>query len=221
VLPVPVDAELFVPNPSAVVPCRLGFAGRFNDPRKNIALLLRAVAQLREAGSEVTLLLMGDWPQPAVTELIGALGLQACVSIRPGLSRTEMRDCMQTLDLFVLPSHQEGLCLSALEAMACGVPVVSTRCGGPEEFVLPGVTGSLVGFEAQEMASSIASILNDREQRLRMSKAARALVENRYVSAHAEAVFAQALRSAFPDLGTTPYVTDLPLATLAANASVG
>jgi glycosyltransferase involved in cell wall biosynthesis len=164
---------------------------------------------------------MGDHAQPAVTRLIAALGLQTCVSIRPDLSRIAMRNCMQTLDLFILASHQEGLCISALEAMACGVPVVSTRCGGPEEFVLPGETGSLVGFDAQEMARAIEAILENRELRSRLSKGARALIENRYTSNRAESVFTHAFRGAFPDLGSKPYAADLPRATLTANASLG
>jgi glycosyltransferase involved in cell wall biosynthesis len=221
VLPVAVDADLFVPDLSAVVPGRLGFAGRFNDPRKNIGLLLRAVAHLRESGRDVTLVLMGDHPQPAVNALISRLGLRAHVSIRPGLSRTEMRDCMQTLELFVLPSHQEGLCISALEAMACGVPVVSTRCGGPEEFVVPGLTGSLVGFHVHEMAGSVANILANPDLRLQMSKAARALVENRYTTVCAEAVFAQAFKAAFPNIGSSPHSADLPRSILAASVSIG
>jgi glycosyltransferase involved in cell wall biosynthesis len=220
-LPVPVDAGLFVPKLSAVVPGRLGFAGRFNDPRKNIGLLLRAAAQLRGAGQDVGVLLMGDTAGPAVTEMIAALGLQEHVSIKPGLSREAMRDCMQTLDVFVLPSHQEGLCISALEAMACGVPVVSTRCGGPEEFVIPHVTGSLVGFEPSEMANAIVAILARPELRLAMSRSARALVEERYTPARAEAVFAQALKATFPELGGQRMPPDPMLPSLTASASIG
>jgi glycosyltransferase involved in cell wall biosynthesis len=140
--------------------------------------------------------------------------------MRPGLSRIEMSRCMQTLDLFVLPSHQEGLCISALEAMACGVPVVSTRCGGPEEFVVPGATGSLVGFDARVMADSIGAILKDRDLRLRLSKGARALVEDRYTAQGADAVFAQALKAAFPALCGTRQPPELALATLPAEASL-
>jgi asparagine synthase (glutamine-hydrolysing) len=220
VLPVPVDAELFVPNLSTVVPGRIAFAGRFNDPRKNIGLLLHAVAQLRRSGRDVTLILMGDYAQPTINDLISGLGLDDCVTVLPGLSRSKMRDCMQTLDLFVLPSHQEGLCISALEAMACGVPVVSTRCGGPEEFVLPGVTGSLVGFDANEMAGAMDAILTNRALRLRMSKAARALVEDRYTASRADAVFAQAFKAAFPNLGSKASSANLPPPSLAAEVSI-
>jgi glycosyltransferase involved in cell wall biosynthesis len=217
ILPVPVDADLFVPDPAAVVPGRLGFAGRFNDPRKNIRMLLLALAQLRSAGHEASVVLMGDTAEPAVDAMIGALGLKEFVSIKARLSRSEMRDCMQTLDLFVLPSHQEGLCISALEAMACGVPVVSTRCGGPEEFVMPGVTGTLVDFSPGEMAEAIAAIVNSRQLRQKMSRAARALVQERYTTARADAIFMQAFKSAFPQLGRQRAAADVHANALAAN----
>jgi glycosyltransferase involved in cell wall biosynthesis len=112
-----------------------------------------------------------------------------------------MRDVLQTLDVFVLPSHQEGLCIAALEAMACGVPVVSTRCGGPEEFVIPGDTGSLAGSDPNEISEAVAAILTDRGLRAKLSASARRLVEDRYTSTHADAVFAQAFKAAFPEIG--------------------
>jgi asparagine synthase (glutamine-hydrolysing) len=200
ILPVAVDSALFAPDPDALVFGRLGFAGRFNDPRKNIGLLLKAVAELRQRGHDVSAVLMGDSAMPEITKLISSLGLGPHVSLRSGLSRSEMRDCMQTLDVFVLPSHQEGLCIAALEALACGVPVVSTRCGGPEEFVVPGVTGELVGSDPQDMAAAIARIISDRERRSRLSQAARQVVEERYTDARAEALFTQAFKEAFPEL---------------------
>jgi glycosyltransferase involved in cell wall biosynthesis len=201
ILSIPVDSELFVPDAAAVVPGRLGFAGRFNDPRKNIGLLLQAVALLRETVPNVSLVLMGDVAQASVTGMIDAHCLKDRVSIKPGLSRGEMRDCMQTLDVFVLPSHQEGLCISALEAMACGVPVVSTRCGGPEEFVVPGVTGALVDSDAAQMAAAIALILGNRTARFDLGQAARRMVQEQYGERRAQAVFTQAFRHAFPAVG--------------------
>jgi asparagine synthase (glutamine-hydrolysing) len=205
ILPAPVDIALFTPKPSSRVAGRLGFAGRFNDPRKNIGLLLRALAQLRRCGHDVHAVLMGDAPGAHVTRQVAALELGAHVSFRPGLSRPEMRDCMQTLDVFVLPSHQEGLCISALEAMACGVPVVSTRCGGPEEFVIPGATGDLVDAQPDAMAQAIASVLTQPVSRERLAAGARQLVRDRYGPLHAEAVFLRELEAAFPEL-----LTDVP-----------
>ncbi len=200
ILPIAVDHQQFTPNGTALVAGRLGFAGRFNDPRKNIGLLLDALQLLRARGHDVHAVLIGDTPSPAVRRKVEDLGLGPHVRFMPSLTRTELRDCMQTLDIFVLPSHQEGLCISALEAMSCGVPVVSTRCGGPEEFVIPGVTGQLADASAGNMAVAIASLLADRPLRSRMSLAARELVETRYTRQQADATFVQAFRATFPAL---------------------
>jgi asparagine synthase (glutamine-hydrolysing) len=221
ILPVAVDSKLFVPHISALVPGRLGFAGRFNDPRKNIGLFLKAVAEMRRRGHDVSVVLMGDAAEPPITQLIASLALDAHVSVKPGLSQSEMRDCMQTLDVFVVPSHQEGLCIAALEAMACGVPVVSTRCGGPEEFVVPGQTGSLVGSDPKEMADAIASIIGNRELRSRMSQSARQLIEERYTNARVEAIFSQAFKATFPELSGQRKTQQMQLVPVMANESIG
>ena len=122
-----------------------------------------------------------------------------------------MRDCLQTLDVFILPSHQEGLCIAALEAMACGVPVVSTRCGGPEEFVVPDVTGYLVEAQPQEMARAVAAIISEPDLRSRLSVAARRLVEQRYARAPVEAAFGEALKACFQELGGPRAAAELKL----------
>ncbi len=201
ILPVGVDSDVFVPKAGALVRGRIGFAGRFNDPRKNIGLLLEAVARMRVMGHDVHAVLMGDSLEPPMSSRVAALGLQSHIIFKSGLSRQEMRDWLQTLDIFMLPSHQEGLCIAALEAMACGVPVVSTRCGGPEEFVIPGRTGELVGFDADEMARAVASIIGDRGLRERMSQAAHRLVADRYAEDRVDAIFTDAFKATFPELG--------------------
>ena len=61
--------------------------------------------------------------------------------------------------MFLLSSNEEGLGLVIGEAMAAGLPVVSTRCGGPETFVVEGVTGYLTPVgDAQAMALKIAEL---------------------------------------------------------------
>jgi glycosyltransferase involved in cell wall biosynthesis len=221
VLPVPIDTELFVPKPGARVPGRVGFAGRFRDPRKNIGLLLQTVAHLRSRGHDVTAVLMGDSSFPALERQVAALGLDGHVSVKAYLSREDMRDCLQTLDVFILPSHQEGLCIAALEAMACGVPVVSTHCGGPEEFVIPDVTGYLVEAQPQEMARAVAGIISEPDLRSRLSASARQLVEQHYAKAPVEAAFAEALKECFHQLGGQRAPAELKLTTVVANESVG
>ncbi|HSH88934.1 MAG TPA: asparagine synthase (glutamine-hydrolyzing) [Ramlibacter sp.] len=220
ILPVGVDASFFQPRAGAVVPGRLGFAGRFTDPRKHIELLLEAVAQLRAAGHDVHALLMGDVLTPELAALVKSLGLEGFVDVKSGLSREEMRDELQTLDVFVLPSHQEGLCIAALEAMACGAPVVSTRCGGPEEFIIPGRTGELVEHRVDDMVRAVAAIVGDRGLRARMGDEARHLVRQRYSRERVEAIFTDAFKATFPELGGHRMTYDSTFIPVAVNDTV-
>jgi glycosyltransferase involved in cell wall biosynthesis len=199
VLPMPVDADHFQPRPTAVTPRRIGFFGRLEDPRKNLELLLAALARANHAGAALTALLIGT-PDQRIGAMVRALGLDGRVEFLPYLPRSELRDWLQTLDVFVLPSHQEGLCIAALEAMACGCPVVSTRCGGPEEFVIDGETGFLVGFDAAEMADTLTRVVANRALRERLAEGARRRVETHYTRAKAEAVFWNTFDRTFPNL---------------------
>lgn len=200
ILPMPVDAARFRPAPCATVPRRIGFSGRIDDPRKNIQLLLQALALLCQSDETVSALLIGGTPTQATLAMVEQVGLTGRIRFVPHVSSAEMPALLQTLDVFVLPSHQEGLCIAALEAMACGVPVVSTRCGGPEEFVIPGQTGLLVDFDAAQMAQAVQSILVDPALRAHLSLGARRIVEARHTYRRAESVFASALRATFPHL---------------------
>ncbi|MBJ6801430.1 glycosyltransferase [Geomonas propionica] len=66
---------------------------------------------------------------------------------------------LNNLDIFVLPSVTEGFSISTLEAMACGVPVIATRSGGPEEIIQDGETGFLVKpCDAQTLATAIVDV---------------------------------------------------------------
>ena len=115
----------------------------------------------------------------------------------PYVGPERLVDLLRTLDVFVLPSHQEGLCIAALEAMACGCPVVSTRCGGPEEFVVDGETGFLVGADPAEMADAVIRVLGNDVLRKRLAEGARDLVMRNYSIAKAESVFWTAFEDRF------------------------
>jgi glycosyltransferase involved in cell wall biosynthesis len=196
----PVDGVRFHPDPAARVRGRIGFSGRIDDPRKNIPLLLEAYARLRQQGHDVSLRLIGGTVTAAISEAVRRLGLEGQVEFVPHVSADELAAHLRTLDVFVLPSHQEGLCIAALEAMASGVPVVSTRCGGPEEFVIPGQSGQLVAFDADDMAQAIADLLRDPHRREALGQGARSVVERRYTFHAARASLGAALLACFPEL---------------------
>ena len=83
--------------------------------------------------------------------------------------------------MFVLPSRSEGIPLTALEAMACGLPVVATRVGGLPEVVDDGVTGLLVApADPAALAQAMVAIWTDPERRDRMGRAGRLRAEERF-----------------------------------------
>jgi glycosyltransferase involved in cell wall biosynthesis len=198
VLPMPVDLDFFRPAPGKVTPRRIGFSGRLDDPRENAGLLLRTVEECRRRGVNVEAELIGHpaMPdQPAATFPIGANGAVRVVGCP---ERERLAERLQALDVFVIPSPRGGSCIAALEAMACGCPVVSTRCGWAEEFVIPDQTGCVVASDPESIADAVLGIVKDRGRRASFSENARSLVECDYKASKARRIFWDAFYEAFP-----------------------
>ncbi len=126
------------------------------------------------------LLLAGDGPDRQLAEDIardeGVLDRVRFLGEQEHVERV-----LACADLFLLPSESESFGLAALEAMACGVPVVGTRAGGLPEVVDDGVTGALVGIGDVDAAADAATALLEDAPRLRMmSAAARRVAEERF-----------------------------------------
>jgi glycosyltransferase involved in cell wall biosynthesis len=150
--------------------------------------------------AEISAVLIGGEADSKVQARLADLGIADRVRFIPHASGAELRDQLRSLDLFVLPSHQEGLCIAALEAMACGCPVISTRCGGPEEFVIDATTGILVGFDPEEMAAAMLKVLGDRKLHAQLAQGARDRVLRHYSMSSAESIFWRAFDERFPEL---------------------
>lgn len=162
-MPIPVDCQRFSPPPTPPPTPTIGFAARFEDPRKNLPLLLEAFALLCRHHPDAKLRLAGSDPSEATRALVDRSGLNHAVDFVGTLAAEDLAAFYQGLSVFALPSHQEGLCLAALEAMACGVPVVSTPCGGPGDFARDGINGALLpDWRAETMAAGLKRVLADR-----------------------------------------------------------
>jgi len=156
-------------------------AGRFSDARKNVELLLRAFAIVRKIQPDVQLWLAGEPPIGEKRRLAEQLGLDNSVKYLGSLERKELVPLYQGAHVFALSSWQEGLGIVVLEAMACGIPVVSTRCGGPESIIRDGEDGYLVPLNDMEsLAEKLITLLRDDELRAKMGRNARARVEEKF-----------------------------------------
>ena len=126
------------------------------------------------------LVLVGDGPdRPRALKRAADLGLRDDVLFLGRHGSVE--EILSCADLFLLPSQSESFGLAALEAMACGAPVVASNAGGLPEVVADGVTGYLLPVGAiDQMAEAGVRILSDPEHAKALSKAARALALERF-----------------------------------------
>lgn len=200
VFPMPVDAGRYSPAPEAFQPGTILWMARHEDPRKNTALLLQAAARLAAFFPGLRLVLAGSPLPDRLLKLSRSLGLTERIEAPGWVDEDRKIELLRQADVFVIPSDQEGLCIAGLEAMACGVPVVSTRCVGPEVFVKDGVNGFLVGRgDADGLADKIKLLLGDRACRERMGGAARKIVEDEFSPSAAASALGSALAEVWPE----------------------
>lgn len=180
VLHMPVNIDLFVPKKANKTDIKIGFVGRFLDPRKNIFLLLSAFAESAKKDPRLTLELIGDKMSDDIKKFIDQEGLHGRVKVIEHLPNDELFEHVQDLSVFIIPSFQEGLCIAAIEAMSCGVPVISTRCGGPESYIEHGVNGLFVDSTVSSMQAAISQIIEDETALNEYSKSARKTVVEQF-----------------------------------------
>ena len=144
VLPNVVDDVVFSPAPRRRDPDELLYVGVIRRV-KRVDVLLRALAEARRSMPSLRLrILSGDVfrayasDRREIHELISSLGLESAVRIENGAHPSAVAEAMRRCAFVVISSaRRETFCSVAAEALACGTPLILTRCGGPEEFVTP------------------------------------------------------------------------------------
>ena len=141
-------------------------------PVKRVEEVVGAFAVLRKQMKAV-LVLVGDGPElPKAEHLARTLGIRDDLRL---LGQQKPEPILQASDLFLLPSRAESFGLAALEAMACGCPVLGYRAGGLPEVVEHGVTGLLCDEGGDHCLGTMAvALLKDDQRYQAMRKAARA-----------------------------------------------
>ncbi len=179
-----VDADLFCPAPSrSVLPGYVLTVGRMSDPRKRHMLLLEAYRILCERSENPPgLMLAGpDGPTAEFETRARALGLWDRIDVRVFPEKADLARLYREASAFVLASDEEGFGVTVIEAMASGVPAVSTRSGGPDNIIEDGVDGFLVERDdAKALAERLLRLSQDEILNQEMGKCARATILKRY-----------------------------------------
>jgi D-inositol-3-phosphate glycosyltransferase len=188
--PCGVDTNLFRPAPADRGDYILCVA-RLSDPRKNVDLLLSAYALLLERTTAVPdLYLIGERPSELSQKRLAELGLAEKVRLLGPKQGAELAQLYREARFFVLSSNEEGLAIVILEAMASGLAVVSTDCGGPATAIEPAKTGLLTPVgDAAALAAAMENLVRDASLCERMGQAGREVVEQRFSLSAAGRVF--------------------------------
>jgi D-inositol-3-phosphate glycosyltransferase len=186
-----VDLSVFRPGPAAEARRRLGlpvdqpvvvFAGRV-QPLKAPDVVLRAAARLvRDAPALARTLTVafvggpsgtGRADPDSLTVLARTLGIADLVRLEPPCPQPELADWYRAATVVMVPSYSESFGLVAVEAQACGTPVVAASVGGLRTAVQDGVSGVLVeGHDPADYARVLRDLITDPDRRERLSRGA-------------------------------------------------
>lgn len=149
------------------------FLGRLGK-RKGTYDLIEAAAQLRDSSDRLRLVMGGDGEATEISAHAAALGIADSIKLLGWVRGLDKEQYLSSARVYALPSYNEGLPMSVLEAMAAGLPVISTPIGGIPEAVSDGVEGFLVPpGDVALLADRLERLLNDDALAKRMGTAAR------------------------------------------------
>jgi glycosyltransferase involved in cell wall biosynthesis len=207
VVPVGVDQQIFRPQPEIpTVPGRLIAVISTDVPLKGLAYLLEALAKLRTEAPHAHLVVIGRMrPEDPARRHVVRFGLEGAVTFTGNISYDEMLRLYGQAEVAVVPSLYEGFSLPAVQAMACGLPLVCTQAGAiPEVAGRDGETALLVPpADAAALAGAIKRVLDDPDLRVRLSAAARLRVLDKFTWAACAKGTAEQYRVLIDQYGST------------------
>jgi glycosyltransferase involved in cell wall biosynthesis len=149
--------------------------GRLDRP-KGIDILLEGWRTISERDGASVLLVVGEGPERSTLERWARS--HSLANVRFLGQRNDVRDLLWAADLAVMPSRHEAMPMAALEALACGVPLVGSRVGGIAEIIREGENGLLVPVgDVRSLAHAIEAVLSDESRRHSLSTGASRLIE--------------------------------------------
>jgi glycosyltransferase involved in cell wall biosynthesis len=188
-----VDTRQFEPAPAGNAvegaSLRLIAVGHLIEQKGHL-VLLRACHRLAQEGYPFTCSIVGDGRKREVIEKeLSGRGLTGCVQLLGSLPHRDVRQHLRSAQIFVLPcidlrgegEHIDGIPVALMEAMAQGLPVVSTALSGIPELIEDGVSGLLVPEKDEvRLAEALQRLIRDRELRASLGRGARKRIEDRF-----------------------------------------
>ncbi len=171
VLPNGVDTSFFHPpaTPPSLPPFRLLFVGRLH-PQKNVHLIIQALPRLLQlAGMPCHFEIVGDGTERSRLEaLANSLGVSDSITFHGWLDKKSLLARYQTAHVFINPSSYEGMPNSALEAMACGLPVIVSNVPGNRDLPISPKHGDVMldAPSLEELCKALTKTLATRQQAL-------------------------------------------------------
>ncbi|MBI4302397.1 MAG: glycosyltransferase [Chloroflexi bacterium] len=188
IIPCGVDLNRFRPLNKAEARQKLGltnskillFVGRI-EPFKGLDLLIETMAQIEDKCGLHLIIVGGDAHQDEIKRLrllAQELGVAARVTFGGAVDHEKLPLYYNAADVCMIPSYHESFGMVALEALACGVPVIASRVGGLQDIVRDGETGYLIPWHCPEpFAERLELLIGNDTLRRNFSRAARASVE--------------------------------------------
>ena len=161
-IPNSIDTDFFIPKSREKESFSFINIG-FLDKKKNQNMLIRAFSKAFSQNKDVTLIIVGRGVEHNNLEnLIKELNMQKQIKLYGVANRDEVLELLQNSDAFVLTSAYETFGVVIIEAMSCGLPVVSTKCGGPESIIVNDKLGKLVDMNMNALVLGMLEVYNKR-----------------------------------------------------------
>jgi glycosyltransferase involved in cell wall biosynthesis len=173
----PTELPIKIPKRLNVEEVTLIFCGRVGQ-RKGAFDLIKAFANLPDTIKNCSkLILAGDGDLEQAQNLVNSLNLSGHINFLGWVSSEKRNELLANADIFILPSYNEGLPMAILEAMAWGLPVISTSVGGIPELLTSNKNGLLLTpGDIEQLSQSMQFLIENKALRLEMGEAARETV---------------------------------------------
>lgn len=154
------------------------FMGRIGL-RKGAYDIVKAVKLLQNPNIKVDM--YGDGEVDNLRALVLSENLSSTIRVNGWISGEKVSESYKNADIFILPSYDEGLPMSILEAMSYGLPVVSTKIGGIPDQIIDGVNGYLINAgNIEHLADKINTLANDPNLRREMGRKGHDIIRNKF-----------------------------------------